>query len=380
MIPVNEPLLNSDDFSALKDAFDTGWISSAGKYVDQFEANWASYCGMNYGISVANGTVAIEVAIQALGIGKGDEVIMPSFTIISCAGAIVKNGATPVLVDCEDKFFQMKVEDIEPLINEKTKAIMVVHMYGHPTDMDPILNLAEKYNLKVIEDAAEVHGALYLSKRLNKEGVWMKCGGMGHISTFSFFANKLITTGEGGMILTSDKELAHKCKQLRNLCFIPERRFLHYELGHQYRMTNLQAAVGVNQVNRIEEIVQRKRWIAEQYAMRLSDFRHLIQLPAEADWARSVFWIYSLLLSDDVNLDAKEFAASLRDKGVETRPFFLGMHEQPVFHEMGLFKGIKFPVCERIARKGLYIPSGLGITLEQIEYVCQQVKNTLKEL
>ena len=377
MIPVNEPLLTEEDFQPLKEAFQTGWISSAGKYVEEFESQWAAYCGVKHGITVANGTVALEVAVEALGITKDDEVIMPSFTIISCAGAIVKVGAKPVLIDCDEKYFQMNVLEIESKITSKTKAIMVVHMYGHPTDMDPILELARKYNLNIIEDAAEVHGALYKSDRKSSQPVWKKCGGMGHIATFSFFANKLITTGEGGMLVTDDEKLAQKCKSLRNLCFIPERRFLHHELGHQFRMTNMQAAVGVNQVKRIEKIVERKRWIADQYKQRLSVLSHRIQLPQEADWARSVYWIYSLLLKKDDSLSAVDFAKKLKEEGVETRPFFLGMHEQPVFHKMGLFNGEKYPVSEYIAEKGLYIPSGLGITLEQIEIVSDKVKKVL---
>jgi len=375
-VPVNEPLLTEEDFAPLEDAFRTGWISSAGRYVDEFEQRWAEYCGQAHGVAVSNGTVALQVAVEALGIGAGDEVIMPSYTIVSCALAAVRVGAKPVLVDCCPRTFNMRVDQIEARITPATKAIMVVHMFGHPVDMDPVLSLAEKYGLAIIEDAAEVHGAKYLSGRNSNSPEWRVCGGMGHIATFSFFANKLITTGEGGMLLTSDDHLAKRCRDLRNLCFRPDRRFLHTELGHQFRLTNMQAAVGVNQVKRIEEIVERKRKIAATYTARLTDLSG-VQLPMEENWGHSVFWVYPLLLADNHSLDAVSLAAALKAEGVETRPFFLGMHEQPAFHDMGLFSGESYPVSERIARKGLYIPSGLAITDEQMDHVCAAVRKIL---
>lgn len=376
MIPVNEPMLAEEDFLALQDTFRTGWISSAGRYVDEFEERWAAYCGVNYGIAVSNGTTALQVAVEAVGIGRGDEVVMPTFTIISCASAVVRAGGTPVLVDCDADTFCMSIEQVEAAITPRTKAIMVVHMYGHPVDMDPIMALARRHSLFVIEDAAEVHGALYQRNRGTPQEAWNKCGGIGHISTFSFFANKLITTGEGGMVITNDPELAMRSRSLRNLCFRSDRRFLHTEHGYQFRLTNMQAALGVGQVKRIESIVDRKRWAAAEYTQRLSDLTQL-QLPMEHPWARSVFWVYGMVLSDDVPFDAAEFASRLKVFGVETRPFFLGMHEQPVFHEMGFFKGDRHPVSERIARRGLYVPSGLALTLEQIDTVSQAVRQAL---
>lgn len=376
MIPVNEPLLADEDFAALEDAFRSGWISSAGKYVDEFESSWAAYCGHKFGIAVSNGTTALQVAVEAIGIAPGDEVIMPSYTIISCASAVVRAGGVPVLVDCDPRHYCMDLDQLESRITAKTRAIMVVHMFGHPVDMDPVLQLARDNDLYVIEDAAEVHGAKYLSGRETGNGTWLKCGGMGHISTFSFFANKLITTGEGGMVLTSDPKLAERSRGLRNLCFRSDRRFLHTEHGYQFRLTNMQAAVGINQVRRIEEIVQRKRSIAAAYRDQLQDIP-MIQLPGEEAWAQSVFWVYSILLGDERNMDAVEFANALRNEGVETRPFFLGMHEQPVFHDMGLFIGERYPIAERIARKGLYVPSGLAITEDQIARVSDAVRRVL---
>ncbi len=376
MIPVNEPLLAEEDFKALEDTFRTGWISSAGRYVDEFEQGWAAYCGVNHGIAVSNGTTALIVAVDAIGIGAGDEVIMPSYTIISCASAVIRAGGTPVLVDCVPDIFCMDVDQIAAKITSRTKAIMVVHMFGHPVDMDPVVALAKRHGLIIIEDAAEVHGAKYLSGRDGNALHWQTCGGIGHIATFSFFANKLITTGEGGMVITNDPALAKRCRDLRNLCFRSDRRFLHTEHGHQFRLTNMQAALGVNQVKRIESIVDRKRDIAARYHAALCDIAG-IQLPMEHDWAKSVFWVYSILLSDDRPLEAVAFASALKEREVETRPFFLGMHEQPVFHDMGLFKDQYYPVTERIARKGLYVPSGLAITEDQIDRVCDAVRAVL---
>ena len=379
MIPVNEPLLLDEDFQRLQDCFKTGWISSAGAYVEEFEASWARYCGVSHGIAVSNGSTALQVAVEAVAIGANDEVIMPSFTIVSCASAVVRAGGVPVLVDCDPETWCMNTAQVAARITSRTRAIMVVHMYGHPVDMDPIMALARQHDLKVIEDAAEVHGALYCAGRDGANPQWVKCGGIGHIATFSFFANKLITTGEGGMVITDDPQLAARCRAIRNLCFVPERRFLHKEHGYNFRLTNMQAALGVGQVDRIERIVERKRWAAAEYTQRLSGLKGL-QLPSEQAWARSVYWVYALVIGEDVPMDAVSMAERLRALGVETRPFFLGMHEQPVFHNMGLFAGERYPVAERIARRGLYVPSGLALTLEQIEAVSEAVKRVMESV
>lgn len=376
MIPVNEPWLQEEDLASLVGCFRSGWISSAGPQIEQFESDWAHYCGVRHGVAVSNGTTALQVAVEAVGVGPGDEVIMPSFTIISCASAVVRAGGTPVLVDCDPVTFCLDLQQVEDCVTPRTKAIMVVHMYGHPVDMDRIDFIARKHDLKVIEDAAEVHGAEYLSGRGTSSATWRRCGGMGHIATFSFFANKLITTGEGGMVVTDDEHFAMRARSLRNLCFQPSRRFLHFEHGHQFRMTSLQAAVGVRQIGRMDQIMARKRWAAQQYTQRLGDLACL-QLPAQEEWARSVYWVYGLVLSDDVPFDATEFAKQLAALGVETRPFFLGMHEQPVFHKMGLFEGEHHPVSERIARRGLYLPSGLALTQAQIEAASIAVRQVL---
>ncbi|MDI3545097.1 MAG: perosamine synthetase [Clostridia bacterium] len=368
MIPVSEPLLNGNEKKYLIECIETGWISSEGPFVKKFEEMFANYLGVKHAIAVCNGTAALEVAMFAIDLKPGDEVIMPTFTIISCAFAILRHGGLPVLVDVEPDTWCMNVEQVKDKITLKTKAIMAVHMYGHPVDMDPIMKLAEKYGLYVIEDAAQVHGAEYKGK---------KCGSIGHVNCFSFYANKIITTGEGGMVVTNDDRLAERARLYRNLCFKEGRRFYHEELGANYRMTNLQAAVGVAQMERIEEFVEIKRKNAMLYNKLLADIEGL-QLPVEKEWAKNVYWMYGVVLDEKTGLNAEEFANKLKEKGVATRPFFLGMHEQPVFQKMGLFKGEHYPVAERIARQGLYLPSGLTLTEEQIEKVVKAVKEVLE--
>lgn len=375
-ISVNEPLLGERELAYVSECVRTGWISSAGRYIEQFENQWAAYCGRRYGIGVSNGTAALHAAVACLRLHPGDEVILPTFTIISCALAVVYSGAIPVLVDCDPRTWCMEVEQVEQKINGRTRAIMPVHIYGHPVDMDPILDLAESHGLAVIEDAAEVHGAEYLAGRRTAQPQWRRCGSFGTLSCFSFYANKLITTGEGGMVLTDDPELAERIRSFRNLCFQPQRRFYHEELGFNFRLTNLQAALGVAQLERIEEIIARKRWIGQEYSQRLSGIRDL-QLPVEEPWARNVYWMYGVVLSEKSGMDAPAFAQRLKEHGIETRPFFLGLHEQPVFHERKLFLGERYPVAERIARQGLYLPSGLALTAEQIDKVCKAVHQVL---
>jgi perosamine synthetase len=375
MIPVNEPALGEKELEYAAECIRTGWISSAGAFIERFESEWAAFCGMRYGVAVSNGTVALQVAVDCLDLAPGDEVIMPSFTIISCAQAVTQAKGVPVLVDSDPRTWCMDVSQVADRITPRTRAVMPVHIYGHPVDMDPLLDLAEKHGLTIIEDAAEVHGGEYLSRR-GAAPVWRRCGGMSDLSTFSFYANKLITTGEGGMILANEPRLADRARSLRNLCFRPERRFYHTELGYNCRMTNLQAALGVAQIQRMDQIIARKRWMGAAYTERLAGIAGL-QLPVEEPWARQVYWMYGLLLDESAGYDAVSFARRLHDEGVETRPFFLGMHEQPVFQQMGLFLGEHYPVAERLARQGLYLPSGLGLTEQQLEEVCTAVRKAL---
>lgn len=377
MIPVNEPLIGGKELQYVTECLKTGWISSEGIFIREFEEQWAAYCGMKYGIALSNGTTALQVASGCIDLNPGDEVIIPAFTIISCALAVIYNGGKPVLVDSEQRTWTIDTTKIEDKITERTRAIMPVHIYGHPCDMAPIWELSKKYNLIVIEDAAEAHGAEYRIEVQNGEGYqWKKSGGLGDISCFSFYANKIITTGEGGMVLTNNEGYAEKARSLRNLCFKKERRFYHSELGHNFRLTNIQAAIGLAQVERIDALIEKKRWIGYSYNERLKDVKRLI-LPIEEPWAKNVYWMYGIVLDETAGLDAEEFAKRLKEKGVDTRPFFLGMHEQPVFQKMGLFKGERYPVAERIARKGLYLPSGLTLTERDIDEVVKAVKEVI---
>lgn len=359
-IPVNEPLLQGNEKKYLNECIDTGWISSEGSFVHKFEEQFSTQVGREYGIAVCNGSVALDVAVAALGIGSGDEVILPTFTIISCAAAVVRAGAKPVLVDSDPQTWNMDVNQIEGKITPKTKAIMVVHIYGLPVDMDSVMTLAERYGLMVIEDAAEAHGLDYKRR---------PCGSFGDISTFSFYPNKHVTTGEGGMVLTNDENLSERCRSLRNLCFQSKQRFVHEELGWNFRMSNLQAAVGLAQLEKMDDHIACKRRMGQLYSELLKDVPDLqLSLPI-TDYAENIYWVYGLVLGDNLPMDAEDIMHRLGEKKIGTRPFFWPMHEQPVFKKMGLFAGENYPVAERIARRGFYVPSGMALTNEQIRHV-----------
>jgi perosamine synthetase len=363
-IPVNTPLLSGNEKKYLMDCIDTGWISSEGEYIRQFEKQFCAYVGTQYGIAVSNGSAALDVALQALDLEKGDEVIMPSFTIISPALSIVRTGAVPVLVDCDPETWNMDVSQIAAKITPRTKAILVVHIYGLPVDMDPVLELCKKHGLMLIEDAAEMHGQTYKGKM---------CGSFGDISIFSFYPNKHITTGEGGMILTNDEKLSAKCQKLRNLAFEPQgRRFIHHELGWNYRMTNLQAALGVAQLENIGKHLLKKRETGNRYYNSLKDLKSFSLQKRTTDFAENIYWVFGLVT--DTEERCNHMVAELAKQKIGTRPFFWCMHEQPVFQKMGLFKNEKYPHAEKIARNGFYLPSGLGLTTEEIDYVIQTVK------
>jgi len=370
MIPVNEPLLQGRELEYITDCLTTGWISSAGKYIERFEKEWADYCGREYGVTVCNGSVALDLAVSVLNLPENAEVILPSFSIVSCLEAVLHNKLIPVLVDCDPNTFCMDIEDVKRKITSQTTAIMPVHIYGHPVDMMAILALAREYGLKIIEDAAEAHGAECLI-----DEKWRRCGSFGEVSCFSFYANKNITTGEGGIVLTDDPELAKKLKSRRNLCFGSKERFLHEDRGWNYRMTNLQAAIGCAQLENIDEFIRRKIEMAVRYNAGLKGLP--IQLPHIETWARSTVWMYAVVLDDSVPYDAVEFARRLSQRGVQTRPFFRGMHEQPIYRKMGLFQKTNCPVTKCIYQRGLYLPSGQAITDEQIEQVISSVRSIL---
>ena len=370
-IPVNEPLLNGNEKKYLCECIDTGWISSEGPFVKEFEQKMSAGVNRRYGIAVSNGTAALEVAIQALGVKGGDEVIMPAFTIISCAMAVTKVGAVPVLVDSDLQTWNMNTEEIEAKITPRTKAIMIVHLYGLPVEVDRVLALAEKYNLKVIEDAAEMHGQTYNGR---------PCGSFGDISTFSFYPNKHITTGEGGMVMTDDEELAERCRMIRNLCFRKDVRYVHDEISDNYRFTNLQAAVGLAQLERLDEFVGKKRRMGSYYTEKLCEIDGLILPLEKTDYADNIYWVYGIVLDKNINVDNKVMQKLLAEEGISSRTFFWCMHEQPVYQKQGLFANETYPNAEYLARKGFYIPSGLALTEEQMEQVVKGVKNVMRKI
>lgn len=370
-IPVNEPLLTGNEKKYLNECIDTGWISSEGKFVQQLEEGMAVCVGRKYGIAVCNGTAALDTAIDALDLNPGDEVIMPAFTIISCAIPLVKRGIRPVLVDAALDTWNMDVSQIEDKITENTKAIMVVHIYGLPVDMDPVLELAEQYHLKIIEDAAEAHGLVYKGR---------PCGSFGDISIMSFYPNKHVTSGEGGMVFTNDTTLARRCYEYRNLCFSEERRFKHERIGYNYRMSNLQAAVGVAQLEKLDEHILRKKWMGACYQERLEG-QKVLKLPvAKTSYAENIYWVFGLVLPMESRINAQYMMDKLKGYGIGTRPFFYPMHLQPVFQKEGLFMGEHYPVAEWLAEKGFYIPSGLTVTEEQIQYISTMIIKILSEV
>jgi perosamine synthetase len=368
MIPVNAPLLDGNEKRYLAECIDSGWISSEGPFVSRLEREMAAYTGRRHAVAVCNGSFALDAALAALRLRPGDEVILPAFTIISCATAVLRAGAVPVLVDADPSTWCMNVDQIASRITARTRAIMAVHIYGLPVDMDPLLELAAADGLRVIEDAAEAHGLRYRGR---------PCGSFGDISTFSFYANKHVTTGEGGMVLTDDEELAERCRQLRNLCFRPERRFVHEELGWNLRMSNLQAAVGVAQLERLEAFLARKRRMGALYREALKSLPS-IALPVDRTaYAENCYWVYGVVLDDDLSLNAAEAMARLGRYGIGTRPFFWPLHEQPALQRLGLFSGERYPVAERLARRGFYLPSGLALTDAQISTVVDAVRDVL---
>lgn len=370
-IPVNEPLLNGNEKLYINECIDSGWISSEGPFVKRFESDFSTYVDRKYGVSVSNGTAALQLAFEALDLDKGSEVILPSFTIISCVLPLIRLGLKPVFVDCDSHTWNMEAQSVQMKITSKTKAILVVHLYGLPVDMDEITMIAKENKLFVIEDAAEVIGLKYKGRM---------CGSFGDISTFSFYPNKHITTGEGGMIVTNNKSLSDKCKSLRNLCFIPEQRFLHNELGYNFRMTNMQAALGVAQLEQIDKVVARKRWIGDKYLSLLSNLNEYFQLPLQkTEYADNIYWIFGIVLKTKSKNSAIDYMKFLGEFQIGTRPFFYPLHKQPVLKPF-INQNESFEVSDKLGDKGFYIPSGLAITEDQIMYVVEILNKAVKHL
>ena len=362
MIPVAEPCIGDEELKNVVEAVKSGWISSKGKFIEEFEREFAKYCGVKYGVATANGTVALHLALKALGIGKGDEVIVPTLTFVATANAVIYCNAKPVFVDSHPNYWCIDPEKIEKAITPKTRAIIPVHLYGHPCDMDYIMEIAGKHGLYVIEDVAEAHGAEYKGR---------KVGSFGDVACFSFYGNKIITTGEGGMCLTNNEELAEKMKIIRNHGMRPNKKYWHDIVGFNYRMTNLQAALGVAQLRKLDKFVKRKREIAKWYKEELKDLaeKRLITLHPEMKWAKCVYWMYSILIEDKAGINRDELMRKLEMRGVETRPFFVPMHLLPMYNS-----GERLPIAEDLAKKGINLPSSVMLKRDQIKKICDEIK------
>ena len=362
MIPIAEPSLGEEELRNVIEAVKSGWISSKGKFIEEFEQEFANYCGRKYGVATANGTVALHLALETLGIKKGDEVIVPDLTFVAVANTVTYCNAKPVFVDAHPEYWCIDPERIEEKITPRTKAIIPVHLYGHPCDMDQIMKIAEEHDLYVIEDAAEAHGAEYKGK---------KVGSFGDISCFSFYGNKIITTGEGGMCLTDNEELAEKMRILRDHGMNPNKRYWYDVVGFNYRMTNMQAAVGVAQLEKLDEFVEKKREIAKWYSEGLKELeeKELIKLHPEMSWAKGVYWMFCILVEDKFGMSRDDLMKRLEENGIETRPFFYPMHVIPPYKNEE-----KFPVAEEISRKGVNLPSGTTLTNESVFQVVKYIR------
>jgi perosamine synthetase len=366
IIPVCEPKLGGNELKYVTDCIETNWISSAGKYIEEFEEKFSACCGTKYGIACSNGTTALHLALATLGLEADDEVLIPTFTMIATANVVTYSKAKPILIDSEARTWNIDPEKIEEKITKKTRAIMPIHTYGHPADMDRILEIAAKYGLFVVEDAAEAHGAEYKGRKI---------GSIGDVACFSFYGNKIITTGEGGMITTDDAEIARIARNLRDHAFSEERHFWHKYLGYNYRMTNLQAAVGLAQTERFAEFVQDRIEHARYYNSLLKDVQG-ITLPPETEGIKNVYWMYGILVEDDFGISRDELRRRLAKQGIETRTFFIPIHLQPLYFER--FQKEEFPVSEELCRKGMYLPSASSLTTSEIEFVVQVIKESKK--
>ena len=368
MIRVSEPLVGNLEIKRVSNAIKSGYVSSSSPGVIKFEKQWAKYCGRKYGVSLTNGTVALELAIKILGLKNKDEIIMPSNTIISCAMAAVYNNLKIVPVDCHFDNWCIDENKIEKKITKRTKAILFVNIFGHPSNIDKLKKLAKKYKLYLIEDAAESHGSKYKGK---------KCGSFGDISTFSFYANKLITTGEGGMLLTNNKKFFEKAKYFRNLCFEKKDRFKHFNLGYNLRMSNLQAEVGIAQIKRINFFIKKKINMAKFYNKSFKNIS-MLQLPKTEKWAFNTFWMYGVLIKNK-KVTAKYFMKELKKYGIESRPFFYGIHMQPALKGHLKHKN-DLKNTEYLSKYGFYLPSGLNLTQSQLYKVKKSVFKICKKI
>lgn len=361
-IPVSEPTLLGNEEKYVLDCLRSNWISSKGRYTQTFEEAFASFCGVKHAIAVVNGTAALHVALLALGAGENDEIVVPTLTYVATANAVTYCGARPVFADCESDTWNLDVNQVESLITQHTKGIIAVHLFGHPVDMDPLLEIAEKHRLFVLEDAAEAHGAVYKGR---------KVGTMGEATTFSFYGNKIITTGEGGMITTNSDALAERIRLLKGQGMDPQRRYWHPVIGYNYRMTNIQAAIGLAQLERVEELIERHRYNARLYPELLKELPSLV-FPVEREWASHVYWVYGILLKDS-HQRRNQVMEYLAKRGIETRPFFYPVHLMPPYH-----RKISLPVAEMVSAQGIILPSSANLSKDSIHQVCQELIDLLQ--
>jgi len=363
-IPVCSPQFGENEVQRVADCVRSTWVSGMSKYVDEFEEKFANYCNCKYGIATNSGTTALHLALATLGIDRHYEVIIPTLTMIATANVVNYTGAKLTLIDAEPETWNMDVTKLEEKITKYTKVIIPVHTYGHPVFMKTILDLAEKYHLYVIEDAAEAHGAEYEGKRI---------GSIGDMGCFSFYANKIITTGEGGMIVTNNEELAEKARWLRAHAYGRNgKHFYHEAVGFGYRMSGLQAALGLAQLEHIDEFVSIRRKNAKLYNSLLFELGEKITLHPEASWAKNVYWMYSILIQDKFGISRDELIKKLELEGIETRTFFYPIHVQPVYTKQ--YKEQSFPVADELSRKGINLPSGNNLTADEVTYVCDCIK------
>lgn len=362
-IPLAETVLDGNEKKYVLDCLETGWISGSGRYVDEFEEQFAAFCGVEHAVAVASGTAGLHLALLALGVGPGDEVIVPDLTYVASANAVTYCGAKPVLADVDSANWTLDPRDVARKISTSTKAVIAVHLYGHPADLDPLLELARAHRLYVVEDAAEAHGAEYKGRRV---------GGAGDVGVFSFFGNKIITTGEGGMLTTHDGKLAEKIRLLKGQGMDPARRYWFPVVGYNYRMTNLQAAIGLAQLERIDWFIERRREVAALYdeAMRSVP----VTAPREAVWAKSVYWLYSVCLPEGADRD--EVMAQLLEQGIETRPFFHPMHHLPPYHQLD--GDATLPVATGLAARGISLPSSALLSWDDISFIARALRSCLR--
>jgi perosamine synthetase len=355
-LQVSRPIFDGNEAQYLLECIESGWVSGNGRFVPLFEDSYARYCGVGHGVAVSSGTAALHLALLALGVGPGDEVILPTLTYVATANAVVYCGATPVFADCDPQTWTIDPESLEPLITARTRGLIVVHLFGHPANMDPILEIATRRGLFVLEDAAQAHGAEYKRRRV---------GGLGDAAIFSFFGNKIITTGEGGMVVTRNPEIADRVRLLRGQGMDPCRRYWFPVIGYNYRMTNLQAAVGLAQLERIEQRLTVREQVAHWYDQRLKPLEDFLLRPHTEQWARRVHWLYTILLRETVEIDRDDVAAALWEQGIETRPVFWPIHLLPPYTPAVR----SLPVSESIARRGLSLPTHPWVTQDDVDRV-----------